>query len=399
MNIDSLFLLTIPIIAALVGWLTNKLAVYMTFYPVQYRGKRPFGWQGIIPAKAHKMASKAVLLITSRLLTVEEQFEKLDAHAIAQDMRPQLETLTKETVNAVFQKELPLLWRLIPEQRKQKIYHETAEQFPQLIEQLLLDVKDNLDELLDINKMMVEGLTENPEMLNRIFQKCGEAEFRFVERSGFVFGFLFGLIQMVVWNFYPFWWLLPAGGLVVGYLTNLLALKLIFRPVHPVKVGPFTIQGLFMKRQNEVSEEYARILANDLLKAEHIFEFILENNGMETIADIARRNIREAVDKTTGTTRRMLLELAVGSKKFERIKHQIAEMFVHVLPQSIQGMFQYADESLQIAETLESKLKSLTKEEFEDVLHPVFQEDEFTLVIVGAVLGGVAGVIQMAFIL
>lgn len=399
MPLESLFLLTIPIIAALVGWLTNKLAVYMTFYPVQYRGKRPFGWQGIIPAKAHKMASKAVSLITSRLLTVEEQFEKLDAHAIAEDMRPQLETLTKEIVNAVFQKELPLLWRLIPEQRKQKIYHETAEQFPQLIEQLLLDVKDNLDELLDINKMMVEGLTENPEMLNRIFQKCGEAEFRFVERSGFVFGFLFGLIQMVVWNFYPFWWLLPAGGLVVGYLTNLLALKLIFRPVHPVKVGPFTIQGLFMKRQNEVSEEYARILANDLLKAEHIFEFILENNGMETIADIARRNIREAVDKTTGSTRRMLLELAVGSKKFERIKHQIAEMFVHVLPQSIQGMFQYADESLQIAETLESKLKSLTKEEFEDVLHPVFQEDEFTLIIVGAVLGGVAGVIQMAFIL
>lgn len=371
----------------------------MTFYPVEYRGRRPFGWQGIIPAKAHKMASKAVSLITSRLLTVEEQFEKLDAHAIAEEMRPQLETLTKEIVNSVFQKELPLIWRLLSESRKQKIYHETAQQFPQVIENLLVDVKDNLNELLDINKMMVEGLTENPEMLNKIFQKCGEAEFRFVERSGLVFGFLFGLIQMFIWNYYQFWWLLPAGGLVVGYLTNLLALKLIFRPVHPVKVGPFTIQGLFMKRQNEVSEEYARILAKDLLKAEHIFEFILENNGMDTIANIARDNIKEAVDKTTGATRKMLLELAVGSKKFERIKHQIAEMFVHVLPQSIQGLFQFADESLQIGETLESKLKSLTKEEFEDVLHPVFQEDEFTLIIVGAVLGGVAGVIQMAFIL
>lgn len=263
----------------------------------------------------------------------------------------------------------------------------------------MVDIKDNLHELLDIDRMMIEGLTENPEMLNRIFQKCGEKEFKFIEQSGFIFGFLFGLVQMVVWNYYPYWWLLPTGGLVVGYLTNFLALKLIFRPVHPIRIGPFTIQGLFMKRQNEVAEEYARILANDLLTAEHIFAFIIETNGMDTIANLCKKHIDTMVDNTTGGTRKTLLQLTVGKNRYQRVKHLAAEMLIEALPESITGMFAYADRSLQIEETLSSKLKSLSKLEFEDVLHPIFQEDEVVLIIVGAVLGAVAGLLQMAFIL
>ena len=371
----------------------------MTFYPIEYAGKRPFGWQGIIPAKAHKMSTKAVHLVTTKLISVEEQFEKLRPDEITEEMRPKLAVLNRTIISSVMRAELPLVWRLMPRSEKEKLYKETEAQFPNVISGVLVDVKENLDELLDINRMMVEGLTENPEMLNRIFLKCGEKEFKFIEHSGFGFGFLFGLVQMVIWNYYQYWWLLPVGGLVVGYLTNFLALKLIFRPVHPVKIGPITIQGLFMKRQNEVAEEYAKILATDLLTAEHIFQFVLENNGIEPIAELCRKHVSTMVDTATGVTRKTLLQLTVGSQKYERIKHLTAEMLIEVLPESITDLFDYADRSLQIEQTIALKLKSLSKLDFEDVLHPIFQEDEVVLIIVGAVLGAVAGCIQMAFIL
>lgn len=70
--------------------------------------------------------------------------------------------------------------------------------------------------------------------------------------SGFFFGFLLGLLQMFVWLLYDKPWTLPAGGAIVGYITNWVALKLIFEPVDPMKIGPFVLQGLFLKRQNEV---------------------------------------------------------------------------------------------------------------------------------------------------
>lgn len=399
MSLDSIFLLSIPIIAALVGWLTNKLAVWMTFYPLEYRGNRPFGWQGIIPSKAHKMASKAVELVTSKLISVEEEFEKLNAEEIVGEMRPQLDVLSKHIIDSVMQQELPLVWRLLPRTQKEQLYKETAAQFPEAISNVLLEVKSNIHELLDVNRMLVEGLTKDPEMLNRIFLKCGEKEFKFIEHSGRIFGFVFGLIQMLVWNYYQFWWLLPIGGLVVGYLTNFLALKLIFRPVHPVKIGPIVIQGLFMKRQDEVSKEYANILATELLTSEQIFEFIVRTNGMDVLAELCRKHVKNIVDTTTGSTRKLILKLAIGNTKYEKMKAVAAEMFVHALPASITTMFDYADKSLQIGETLENKLKSLSKLDFEDVLHPIFQEDEHILILVGAVLGAVAGFIQMAFVL
>lgn len=371
----------------------------MTFYPLEYVGRRPFGWQGIIPAKSHKMATKAVKLVTSKLISVEEQFEKLKADDIVNEMRPQLKALSRSIINEAMRKEMPLVWRLVPASQKEALYTEAEAQFPTAVRHVLADLKENIHELLDIDRMMVEGLTEQPEMLNRIFLQCGEAEFKFIERSGFVFGFLFGLVQMVVWNYYQHWWLLPAGGLVVGYLTNFLALKLIFRPVHPVKIGPFTLQGLFMKRQNEVSEQYAKILANELLTSEHIFSFIIETKGMEPIAELCRKHVKRLVDTTTGTTRKTVLQFAIGTSGYERIKHVAAERLVEALPHSIATMFDYADRSLEIGATLESKLKSLSKLDFEDVLHPIFQEDELTLIIVGAVLGAVAGFIQIGFVL
>jgi uncharacterized membrane protein YheB (UPF0754 family) len=81
------------------------------------------------------------------------------------------------------------------------------------------------------------------------------------------------------------------------------------------------------------------------------------------------------------------------------MKTSAAEMFVEALPNSITTMFDYADRSLQIGETLETKLKSLDKLDFEDVLHPIFREDEHILILVGAIVGAIAGFIQMVFVL
>ena len=41
-----------------------------------------------------------------------------------------------------------------------------------------------------------------------------------------------------------------------------MAIKLIFDPVEPVQVGPFVFQGLFEKRQLEVSQEFSEFLAD-----------------------------------------------------------------------------------------------------------------------------------------
>ena len=43
----------------------------------------------------------------------------------------------------------------------------------------------------------------------------------------------------------------------------------IFEPVEPRKVGPFRLHGLFLRRQDEAAEVYARIIADDVVTLEN----------------------------------------------------------------------------------------------------------------------------------
>lgn len=78
----------IPFMSGAVGWFTNWLALEMTFKPIEYRGydyfrvkDQPwglFGWQGIVPTNAEKMARTTVRLMTTKLFKLEDIFKKLD---------------------------------------------------------------------------------------------------------------------------------------------------------------------------------------------------------------------------------------------------------------------------------------------------------------------------------
>ena len=52
-------------------------------------------------------------------------------------------------------------------------------------------------------------------------------------------------------------------------------------------------------------------------------------------------------------------------------------------------------EALDMETTIREKMKELSSEEFEGVLHPAFEEDEILLILIGGVLGLVVGVLQL----
>jgi uncharacterized membrane protein YheB (UPF0754 family) len=281
---QSVALFSIPLVSGFVGWGTNWLALKMTFYPIEYVGIRPFGWQGIIPSKVRKMAEKSVDLLTVKLLKIEEQFDLIDPARVAEEMMPALKDMSQRIIEEVMVSQIPDIWAKAPDAIKQAIYEAAQEGLPQVVAEMMEDIKANINELLDLKKMAVSVLMKDKSLVNQIFLRCGEKEFVFIERSGFYFGFLFGILQMGVFFFYTGWWILPIFGLLVGYATNWLALKLVFEPMEPLKIGPITIQGLFLKRQEEVSKEYSSIIASKIVTTERLFEFMVRGPGAQKLA-------------------------------------------------------------------------------------------------------------------
>ncbi|MCU0445691.1 MAG: hypothetical protein MUE85_12330 [Microscillaceae bacterium] len=393
--IDILVFASIPISGGLIGWFTNWLAIKMTFYPIEFWGVRPIGWQGIIPSKAQKMAEKSLDMLTGKLLQIEERFARIEPTRVAIEMTPSLHKLSREIVNEAMQSQFPLIWLGVPQIIKNQIYLNLTKDLPHLVEELVLDIRRDLEKLLDIRKLGVDALTQNKHLLNQIFIDCGKKEFKFIELSGIYFGIPFGLVQMVISIFYNPWWMLPLFGLLVGWATNYLALKMIFEPSVPrtYLFGLFTFQGLFIKRQPEVSEAYARVVTYKILTTESMFEFILRGPGSDKLAEIVRLNIERAVD-TAVINNRTLVRIAISAKQLQVIKNIAVYRFLQELPVSFQSTLAYAEEALDMENMLRDKMQSLSSAEFVGFLRPVFQEDEWILILVGAMLGLAAGCLQ-----
>lgn len=389
---------TIPFVSAIVGWFTNVLALKMTFYPTNFIGIPPaLGWQGIIPAKAGIMAGKAVDLLTKKLINIREIFDRLEPEAVSLHLQPELERVSKVIINETMNAQIPRLWKNLPPLVKQRIYEESLEQFSPMIEEVMQEIKKDIDELFDLKAMVIEALVEDKKLLNNIFLKVGDKEFKFIERSGFFFGFFFGLIQMSICYFYNPWWMLPLAGLIVGYATNWLALKLIFEPVNPIKVGPWKIQGLFMKRQVQVAAEYAKIVTANILSVDNILYKLIEGPKSHKLKSIIREHIHETVDNTIGQSRDFV-ELVAGPKRFNATKNMISWNALQELPMIIRHVYDYAEHTLAIEKTMRGKMAALPPNDFQGFLRPVFQEDEWKLILVGAILGCLAGFIQLIFV-
>lgn len=71
-----------------------------------------------------------------------------------------------------------------------------------------------------------------------------------------------------------------------------------------------------------------------------------------------------------------------------------AKSAIEKFPNHIHVLHDYVNEKLGLRETLRVQMEKMSSVQFEQVLHPIFQEDELTLIIAGGALGLVAGLIQ-----
>jgi len=391
--------LSMPLIAAIIGYVTKIAAVRMMFQPLEFVGIKPYlGWQGVIPRKAEKMAGIAVDVISTKLITVEEIFQRLDPQEIANQIeKPMLEAVEQITREVLSQYQ-PGLWELLPNFARERLIKRVQAEAPQVVAQVMAELRSNIGQVFDLKHMVISALLRDKQLLNRVFAEVGRKEFRFFGHSGLVFGFMIGVVQMIVWLFYQSPWILPAFGLFIGFASDWLALQMLFHPKQPKKILGLTYQGLFLKRQQEVSRDYARLVADQVITPANIWQAILQGPGSDRLFALVQKQVEQTVDEQAGIAR-PLVAFAIGSRQYQQMKKTVTEKLVQTLPQTLRHVDHYAEGAMDIRNTLMSRMQKLSPEEFEGMLRPAFKEDEWSLIIVGAVLGFLVGELQTFLLL
>jgi uncharacterized membrane protein YheB (UPF0754 family) len=397
-NLEFWKYVSIPVVAAIVGWATNWVAIQLTFYPLEFVGRPPFlGWQGIIPAKARRMAEIFMDSTMNRLGTVAEVFEQMDPQKISRHISLSLRPRMEEYTDEILLKTHPVLWENLPRLFRERVYQSARDALPRLVDNLVQESGERIEELVDLKHMVVTRLTNDRQLLNRLFLECGDQEFRFIIRSGLYFGFLFGLVQLAVWYFYPQWWVLPLFGLIVGWATNWIALNVIFRPLHPKKIGPWIVQGLFLRRQPEVAGVWCHIVTREILTIRALVDEMLNGPRSGHSRSLIQRHMKPLVDESAGLARG-LAQVALGPEGIAEIEQSVGHKAVEVSPDPFDNHIFNEGRARVVAEVLTERMAALPSDQFQDLLRPCFQEDEWKLILTGAVLGLLAGTAQLVLV-
>ncbi|CEG44862.1 Protein of unknown function DUF445, transmembrane [Plasmopara halstedii] len=396
---------SIPLVSVVFTYLHIWVALWMTFYPLKYAGclqipntNTGLGWQGIVPNKGEKMARQAVQMMTKRLLHVSEIFARIEPSQVVRELEPILFSTIHTVVEDMALKYSPELWAVLPIKVKEEIIEKVKEESPAHIEALMDEIRNNIEDVFDLEDMVVTSMCKDKQLLVNMFITCGYSELAFIRNSGAYMGGIFGLIQMGIWFVYSDRIVVfPVIGLLVGTITNWLALKMIFEPVNPKKYCGITFHGLFLRRQNEVAEVYGKMVARDVLNSRNIFEAILKGPYSDRLFELVYDNVQEAVNAATQTTQK-LINFSIGEEVYANIKDDVTNHIVEIFPESLRQIESYATVAMDLEVTLREKMKLLSSEQFENLLHPIFEEDEWKLVVMGGVLGVVIGLVQVFLI-
>ncbi|MEZ4288293.1 MAG: DUF445 family protein [Polyangiales bacterium] len=392
---ENWIVLLIPPISALVGWITNVAAIKMMFYPINYVGIRPFGWQGIVPANALRLAKISNDLINTKLLSLEQLFESFDANMFSDKLGSVIDDITDQIVNDVANKHAKAMWDNAGDVMQGKVRAMVRAEVVDVCVKVAADMGNDITNILDLEKTVLDAIGKDRALMGRMFLEVGGKEFKFIEVSGLYFGFLFGVIQMFVWLIYPKWWILPLAGFIVGYATNWIAIKMIFRPQAPVKIGPFTIQGVFHKRQKEVAKAFADVVANDVLNADNIVASVNNSSGSVRMEQIVETRVGELIAKYEAHPMAAML---VPANQRVQLREEVLVQIKEEWPKPGGFFHTFAGTAVDLRGELDSRLSALDAEAYEGVLRPAFQQDEWKLIVAGAVLGLAAGIAQLVYL-
>ncbi|MFE5504512.1 DUF445 family protein [Amycolatopsis japonica] len=391
---------SMPFIAALIGYVTKRVAIEMMFKPVEFVGVKPFlGWQGVLPANAERMAATATEMLTNNLVDPKEIFARLDPAQVAKEIEQPLLRIVEDVTREVMEQYQPRLWEVLPNTAQQLLLKRVQAEAPRAITKIMGEISENIEDVLDLKHMVVTNLVRDKALLNRLIRDISRPEMRFIARSGIVFGFTLGCVQLLVWALTKSPIVLPLFGIGIGWFTDWIALKMIFLPREPKRFfGFYTWQGVFQKRKDQVSADYGDMIAREIITIPNLLEAVLSGPKSDKLFSMITREVQRTIDAQASVVK-PFVAMAVGSRRFQEMKQTAAAKAAARIPETIRHAESYAVNALDVRNTIVDRMRRLNPLEFEQLLRPAFRQDEWKLIAVGAVIGGLVGELQVLLLL
>jgi len=194
-----MFLYTIPIISALIGWITNYIAIKMLFHPKKKINFFIFSIQGIFPKRQHILASRLGNVVATELFSFSDIKDRFTSTETAHEINTILDEKLEDFLENKLKSTMPMLSMFMNDDMKKKIKNTLHEEFQNILPEILNQFSEKLENDIDVEEIVANKVNAfSSDKLEQILYSIMKKEFRFIEVLGGVLGFIIGVIQLLI---------------------------------------------------------------------------------------------------------------------------------------------------------------------------------------------------------
>ena len=179
----------------------------------------------------------------------------------------------------------------------------------------------------------------------------------------------------------------------IGWITNWVAIKMLFRPHKEINFGLFKIQGLIPKRRAEIGSGIANIIQNELISVKDVIsnidreEFSKRLNAL--IDEVLDKNLKKKVKEKFP-----FLQMFFTDKIAKDVGNTIKDIIMGNQEKIFEIFSNYAEENIDFEVIISDKISNFSLDKLEEIITLLAKKELKHIEVIGAILGMLIGAVQ-----
>lgn len=179
----------------------------------------------------------------------------------------------------------------------------------------------------------------------------------------------------------------------IGWITNWVAIKMLFRPHKEINFGLFKIQGLIPKRRAEIGSGIANIIQNELISVKDVIsnidreEFSKRLNAL--IDEVLDKNLKKKVKEKFP-----FLQMFFTDKIAKDVGNTIKDIIMGNQEKIFEIFSNYAEENIDFEVIISGKISNFSLDKLEEIITFLAKKELKHIEVIGAILGMLIGAVQ-----
>ena len=188
--------------------------------------------------------------------------------------------------------------------------------------------------------------------------------------------------------------IIPLISAFIGWVTNWVAIKMLFHPREPKKILGVTFHGIFPKRQQQFAEKLGRLVSAEFLSFDDIEEKISNPENLKKIMPMIENHIDDFL-RNRLTNEMPVISMFIGDKTITKLKESFMKEIELLFPQVMKKYAANLKDELDLEQIVIKKVAGFSSDKLEEVLYQIMSKEFRFVELIGAVIGFIIGLIQV----